>query len=277
MGLLEDYAPDLEQIEVPSWEVPDGNYPFVVGSAAIVVGTRKEPDAVNFVFKFLLGEAGKPKDEWFRLPENPSAPTDKEKEKLGYLKVRLLSLGIPENQHNTVTEDDLVGIEGNLSLLTKNGYQNIRSLTLEDDGENAFQKPAAPVEAATPVAPKPRRTRRTKEQIAADNAAAAAPAPTQSVDTSAEGAESVPQGKLSDEEIEAQLEAEEAVEAAKAAAQAALAAQSEAPAAPAASPVEAIEESDADRKARIIARRKARAAEAAASAPADAGDNPFGA
>ena len=119
--------------------------------------SKNYPDRSWIIFNFLLGESGKSKDEWFQLPADVSNPTEKEIEKLGYYKARLISLGVPEDQVNSVGQDELVGLTGTFKLETKNGYQNIRNFKLNTDGMNEFAQPEeaeeAPAEAPAAKAP----------------------------------------------------------------------------------------------------------------------------
>jgi hypothetical protein len=152
MGLLDEYAVDMkDDIEVPSYEIDPGIYEFEIGDASVIEGTKKDPDAINFVIEYLIGDEGKKKSEWFRLPDDASNVTEDEKKKLGWLKLRLLGLGVPDDMLNSVEPDDLIGLTGTLEIRNdKTGqYQNIFNVKVQEAA------PAAPVvkKARTPRAP----------------------------------------------------------------------------------------------------------------------------
>lgn len=138
MGLLDEYGVDLEGVEAASYDVPDDIYEFETGDVYVQNGTDKFPDKVWLVIQYLLGDTGKSKTEWFQLPEDPSDPTPKEKQKLGFLKARLLDLGLTEEQAADPDRDLLVGVVGSLQVFTKDGYQNIKNVKLLTDGINEF-------------------------------------------------------------------------------------------------------------------------------------------
>ena len=149
-GLLDGYGIDMDEVEAPSFDVADDIYEFEVSDFFIQEGTTNWPDRTWLVIEYSLGGNGKSKSEWFELPEDASAPSDKELLKLGFYKNRLKDLGIEEEQMNGVGPDDLIGLTGTLQVFTKNGFQNIKGVKLTDDGENEFATPAkeeAPVPA----------------------------------------------------------------------------------------------------------------------------------
>jgi hypothetical protein len=160
-GILEEYGLDVDAAEEFGFEVPDGEYDFVVGDVFVRVGSKNQPDKSWLIIDYLLGETGKKHGELFGLPEDSSAPTDKEKAALGRYKTRLLSLGFEEGTLNEIGREELVGIAGHFTLLTSKGYQNIRNLTIPDDGENQFsgakEGPGNPARAIVEdeVAPEP--------------------------------------------------------------------------------------------------------------------------
>ena len=142
MALFDDYNVNLDDFEAPSYEIADGFHQFEVGDCVLREGTEKKPEAVWLIVSYLLGDTGNRKDEWFQLPDDPSNPTDKEAQKMGYLKARLKDLGFDGNL-NTLQRDQLVGITGVLEVFTKNGYQNIRKVKADGIGASApTKKPA---------------------------------------------------------------------------------------------------------------------------------------
>lgn len=161
MGLLDDYQIDLNEVEEPNYDIDDDFYEFVVSDMFIKEGTKKDPNAVNLVIDYSLGDSGKSKQEWFGLPEDASSPTTKEIQKLGFLKLRLKSLGASDEQLQSIDPDDFIGLSGTLEVFTNKGYQNIRNVRLDEDASDAETEveeapKAAPAKApaAKKVAPK---------------------------------------------------------------------------------------------------------------------------
>lgn len=144
-GLFEEYGIDPDEVpEAPSYDVEDGIYEFEISNSFDWVSDDEDRSA--FVIEYTVGDEGKKTSEWFNLPEDASAPTEAEMKKLGFLKQRLLSLGIPREELGTVEKDDLIGITGTLQLKTTRGrngkdYQNVRNVTVDDAEAEA---PAAP-------------------------------------------------------------------------------------------------------------------------------------
>jgi hypothetical protein len=157
MGLLDDFGisqDTLEESEAPSFTVEDDHYEFEVGDYFRKDGTVNYPDRVWIIVEYLIGDTGKKFSEWFTLPVDPDSPTSKERETLGRYKDRMKSLGIPSNKIHSLERDDVVGLTGEFTLLTKNGYQNIRNMVPNTDGQNDFaEKEAAPVKRSPRKAP----------------------------------------------------------------------------------------------------------------------------
>jgi hypothetical protein len=146
MGLLDDYGVDLTEVSAgASWDIDDGVYEFELGEVFVQSGTDKYPDRQWLVFEYLLGDEGKKKSEWFQIPEDANDMSAREEQALSFLKTRLLTLGVPEEQTSTVGRDELIGITGTLQLKTTKGkdgndYQNIRNLRVAaPEGDNAFE------------------------------------------------------------------------------------------------------------------------------------------
>ena len=142
-GLLGAFNIDMDEIEAPSFDVKDDVWEYVVGDMYLLEGTSNHPDKSWIIIEFQLGDEGKTKSEWFQMPMDSDNKTAKEIEKLGYFKLRLKDLGVPDEKLNTVEPDDVIGKRGTLQTVTKGGYQNIKNVTLAEEE-------AAPV-AATPV------------------------------------------------------------------------------------------------------------------------------
>lgn len=167
MGLLDDYEVNLDEYNANEGfsNPPDGDYEFEIGSVSVKEGSRGDPEWLGVIIQYLLENADGEtydKGEIFGLPKDSHAPTKNERTALGFYKARLLSFGFGESELNNLTQDDLVGIRGVLTLETtkgKNGndYQNIRSGSLHVDVEEdePEPEPAKPVKRAARDAAKP--------------------------------------------------------------------------------------------------------------------------
>lgn len=179
MGLLDDYNVDMEEINEASYgkTFADDWYEGVVGSIHIQNGSKNNPDASWYIITYLLEPDNDEYGELFTLPEDPSAPTPQELDKLGFLKRRLKDLGVEDGKFSNIDEDELIGTRVKFELVTTSGkkgtkaegnkYQNVRNLSLiEGDEEPA----AAPVKEAAPAkkaaAPRARKAAPTAEKAA---------------------------------------------------------------------------------------------------------------
>lgn len=139
---------DLNSIPDTGYErIPDGVYEATVTDVYVREGTTNKPDAKWINVEYTLAD-GHQELEWFQLPENPAEPTEKEAQKLGFLKRRMIDLGVAENRVNTVKPDELIDLDVVITLRTKGGYQNISRVDLV---EKAPEEEAAPAPAVAPI------------------------------------------------------------------------------------------------------------------------------
>lgn len=177
MGLLDDYTIDLNDAETSSFEIPDNFYDFVIGDFFLRNGTQNKPDSAFIVIDYSCeDETGKvrSKQEWFELPVDGANQTDKEMQRMGFLKTRLLDLGASPAQLADLDPEDFIGKGGTLEIFTnKAGYQNIRKVRIGDEAE--APKAAEPEEAAAPeaAAPKAKAVRVASAPVVEAKAAAA--------------------------------------------------------------------------------------------------------
>lgn len=174
MGLLDAYGIDTDNLEVPSYDIEDGWYRFVIGDCYIKDGSTNNPDLSWLIIDYQLeDEDGNPKgktSDLFQLPEDPENPTEAEMKKMGWYVARMLNLGFKRDEINSVEREDLIGLTGTLQLATRKGkgknagneYQNIVKLTGDPMEESAAPEAPAPAAkkaparkpAATATAPK---------------------------------------------------------------------------------------------------------------------------
>lgn len=138
MGLFDDFDIDMDEVKAAGgFDFEDGHYTFEVSEALVQNGSKNNPDNTYLIIKYDLndGEAGT-YWEWYTLAVDGDPEAAAAKRSLGFLKSRLLDLGIPAAQHNSVEPEDLEGIAGTLELKTTSGkgknasntYQNVRNV-----------------------------------------------------------------------------------------------------------------------------------------------------
>lgn len=162
MGLFDDYDIDMDEVkEAGGFDFKDGFYDFEISEALKQQGTKNDPDDTKFIIKYDFDEDGT-YWEWFTIAVDGDANHPKAKQSLGYLKARLLDLGIPASQLNELEPEDLEGIRGSLELRTTNGkgknsaktYQNVRNVKVEGDAPEAVAEPVEDTKAADAAAKK---------------------------------------------------------------------------------------------------------------------------
>lgn len=158
-GLIAEFGIDLDNVEVSEggYEKPkDDIYEWELGNVSLKQGSKANPNRSWIIFEYLLGDSGMKFSELFELPADASNPTEKEINRLGFYKQRLLSLGVAPEQVNTITADDLIGTRGTFELRTKKGndgkdYQNIIGSTFKAAGASAPKAVASKEKPATAV------------------------------------------------------------------------------------------------------------------------------
>lgn len=136
MSLLEAFGVDMDQIKEgggrPTFE--DGSYEYTISEVRIQNGTQKNPDVTYLVISYNLDESGT-FQEWFQVA-NDGELDARSLQSLGFLKSRLIELGLKGDALTNVSDDDLVGIRGTFRLVTtknaKGEFQNIKHLTVMD-------------------------------------------------------------------------------------------------------------------------------------------------
>jgi hypothetical protein len=151
MGLLDDFGIDTNDIEVPSFEIEDGNYEFEIGDIFVKNGSQNYPDRSWVIVEYIIGDTGQKKSEMFELPVDSDNITDKERQKLGYYVARLLDLGVDRNEVNSVDREDLIGLRGTLQVYSQSGkgankgksYQNIKNVKVASNAPTTAAKATA--------------------------------------------------------------------------------------------------------------------------------------
>lgn len=177
MGIFSDYDIDIDSVKENSFDVPDGTYRFEIAEGEELDGTQNKPDTTFFVIDYQLedehSDAAGSYREWYVLAENGDSETKRARQSVGFLKSRLLKLGLKGSQLADFDGSEIIGITGTMRLKTKPGrkqgteFQNIATMKVdgvdgtdveeEKEPEEAPAKPArkAPAKrAAKPAAAK---------------------------------------------------------------------------------------------------------------------------
>ena len=150
MGLFDDFDIDMDDVEAATGfaKIPDDYYEWEISEALRQNGSKNKPDDTFFIIKYNLDEAGT-YWEWFTLAVNGDSQHSNAKRSLRYLKERLLSLGVPASELNSIEPEDLEGITGTFQLVTTKGkdnkeYQNIQNFKAnvgEAEAEEETEEP----------------------------------------------------------------------------------------------------------------------------------------
>jgi Holliday junction resolvasome RuvABC ATP-dependent DNA helicase subunit len=136
---------DMDKVANDPWTINDGTYRMITKEVSAGLTNKGDKKGITFQWEVLQSDddpqmVGRKYNEWLEIPQpdDPDNMTDEESRKASRVKSRMLSLGVPAAQVNTVTTGELTGIEAiiRLSTTNKNGtdYQNIRDLKLVADG-----------------------------------------------------------------------------------------------------------------------------------------------
>lgn len=123
---------DVASANDDPFKIPPNTYNCTV--TAVKVGPTKAGDKVGMTLVYTIqdGEfAGDDITEWKEIPQpaDPQNLTKEESRALSFLKQRLLNLEVPEDKMNSVSDDDLVGMEVYVTTKEgKNGYTNVQKV-----------------------------------------------------------------------------------------------------------------------------------------------------
>ena len=134
MGFLADLG--LDTIESDPNAIPDNKYPaFVYDAKVVKYKDTSKGQALVLTYKIADGaHKGKTVDEW-----KSCNPFDDARQK-GFLKQRLVGIGIPESKINDLDPDDLKGLPVTITTKKNGEYTNVRFAVKRDEddlgGEN---------------------------------------------------------------------------------------------------------------------------------------------
>lgn len=129
MGFLADLG--LDTVESDPNAIPDNKYPAFVFAANIVkYKDTSKGQALVLTYKIADGpHKGKTVDEW------KSANSFDTVQQKGYLKQRLVQIGIPESKLNELDPDDLVGLPVTITTKKNGEYTNVRYAAARDEND----------------------------------------------------------------------------------------------------------------------------------------------
>lgn len=147
MGLFGDL--DIASAADDPFAVDDGTYIALVQACSVQHSEKKDIDGLTFEYLITDDDDnpekmhGRKVSEWLTIPETDASgqyrDSDKGPKFASFIKRRLASLGVPEDEMNTVSPEDLVDLTVVMTLKTKGDYQNIVKMTLrEDSGDDGW-------------------------------------------------------------------------------------------------------------------------------------------
>lgn len=126
---------DIASAADDPFNIDEGIYRGVLSN----VQTKKSNDGTKkgTVFTYTVTDeespmVGRKIDEWKNLPQpaDPDSLTPEEERDLSFLKMRLSSLGVAEEDMNTVEAKDLIGTECVFTVKKKGDYTNVVKVEL---------------------------------------------------------------------------------------------------------------------------------------------------
>lgn len=131
-GFLADLG--LDSVEADPNAIPDGKYAAYVYDAKIVAyKDTSKGKALVLTYKIAPGSihSGKTVDEWKSCNKFDDARSK------GYLKQRILSLGVPENRMADLDPNDLKGTAVYITTKKNGEYTNARMVEVRDESTTA--------------------------------------------------------------------------------------------------------------------------------------------
>lgn len=129
MGLLDGLS--LKDAPSDPNAIPNSTYDAVVSNVELKESgeNSKKPGHPYLVFTYRIQGGDYANAE---IQEWKSVHPDDDQRQKGFLKQRLLSLGIPEDRVDDVDADDLIGIDVKITTRMKDGFVNISKVVVDD-------------------------------------------------------------------------------------------------------------------------------------------------
>jgi len=141
MGIFGDL--DVASASDNPWLVPANTYEANVYTAE-VKRDKNEALGLELIYKISSGDhEGKTVREWKVIPEPADAKnlTPDEQKAASYLKMRLISLGVPESRMNSMNVNDILGTEVVIKVVVNGEYMNVGKVELRGDSPAASETP----------------------------------------------------------------------------------------------------------------------------------------
>lgn len=129
MGLFDGL--NLKDAPADPNAIPDSTYDAVVSNVEMKQSGEesKKPGHPYLVFTYRLDGGTYNNAE---IQEWKSCHPDDDDRTKGFIKQRLLSLGVPEDKVDDVEKDDLIALRVKVTTKMKDGFVNIRKVVLDD-------------------------------------------------------------------------------------------------------------------------------------------------
>lgn len=134
MAFLDSMGLDTIDATGSDWSIANGLYPAIISDSKIM-NPKKDPSKSLWQITYTLDQdvdeyGGRSASEFFDL--DPNLPS----ERRVWLKRRLISIGITDEQAATLEPSDIIGVEVDVTIQNKNvgdkTYVNIRKVALRD-------------------------------------------------------------------------------------------------------------------------------------------------
>lgn len=126
---------DIEGASDDPFGVPVGVHPVQVTDVKVIRPKADDKDMLLLEYKVTDGDAtGNTVQERKTIKtDGEDANSPSARRNASFLKIRLKELGVPEARLNSVKPDDLIGVEGFLTIgEPNNGYTNVKSFSLHN-------------------------------------------------------------------------------------------------------------------------------------------------
>jgi len=143
MGFLDDLG--LDDVEVSDWSIPNGVYPAVITDSKIIPNNRNG-NSWQITYRVLNdveSVGGKTVSEFFDL--DPRLPDERKQ----FLKRRLQSLAISDEDARSIEPGDILGIEVTITVKNKPSadgsrtFTNVTKLVMGHSGDSNVQANAS--------------------------------------------------------------------------------------------------------------------------------------
>jgi hypothetical protein len=135
MGLFGDL--DVASADDNPWAVPANTYEADVYLVEVKTD-KNENKGLSILYKISSGDhEGKTVSEWKIIPQPADLNnlTPEENKARSYLKMRLASLGVPEERMNDVNVNDLMGLPVTVKVTVNGEYTNVTRVELRNGAE----------------------------------------------------------------------------------------------------------------------------------------------